>query len=77
VGRHTREDIESLVRSQRGLCACGCARSLYAGYHIDHIVPVSKGGSNWGPLTGPARGVAGNLQLLAPRCNLRKSDKLE
>jgi 5-methylcytosine-specific restriction endonuclease McrA len=47
------------------MCACGCGRSILGGYHIDHIVPIAKGG------TSERR----NLQLLAPICNLRKGAK--
>jgi 5-methylcytosine-specific restriction endonuclease McrA len=34
---------------------------------VDHVVPVSKGGTN----------ELSNLQLLCPACNMTKSDKLE
>jgi 5-methylcytosine-specific restriction endonuclease McrA len=44
------------------MCACGCGRSILSGYHIDHVIPVSRGGLH----------EIGNLQLLTPRCNLRK-----
>ena len=36
-------------------------------YHIDHVVPLSRGGKNDLP----------NLQLLCPPCNLRKGDSVE
>lgn len=35
-------------------------------YHIDHVIPLSKGG----------RHTSSNLQLLCPRCNIEKSDKI-
>ncbi|QMV32410.1 hypothetical protein 8G_00016 [Ralstonia phage Hyacinthe] len=63
-GYYTGKDIAKLFASQRGRCAC-CGCSIRSGYHIDHIHPLSKGGSNW----------PHNLQLLCQRCNLRKKDK--
>lgn len=63
-GHHTGRDILRLFGAQRGRCAC-CGRSILHGYHVDHIVPLVKGGSNW----------PSNLQLLCKRCNLRKKDK--
>jgi 5-methylcytosine-specific restriction endonuclease McrA len=63
-GSHTGSDIQKLYALQRGKCVC-CAVSLKSGYHVDHVMPLSLGGSNW----------PSNLQLLCPRCNLRKSAK--
>ncbi len=45
---------------------CGKAMPDGVGLHIDHIVPVSKGGKT----------VESNLQVLCSKCNGSKSDKL-
>lgn len=50
--------------AQRNRCAI-CRTSLRGGDHIDHIVPLSKGGKH----------IAQNLQLLCPHCNLTKSGR--
>jgi 5-methylcytosine-specific restriction endonuclease McrA len=63
-GRYTQEDIEKLLKAQRCKCAY-CHTSLRNGFHVDHIVALSNGGSNW-----PA-----NLQLLCESCNLSKGAK--
>jgi len=61
-GTYTAADVRRLYLVQNGRCR-RCLRSLALfGYHVDHVVPIAKGGLN----------VAGNLQLLCPRCNLRK-----
>jgi len=60
-GRHSGAEVKDLLLRQRARCA-SCAASLKPGYHVDHIVPLSKGGTNW--IT--------NIQLLCPTCNHRK-----
>lgn len=62
-GSHTAADIQALHSAQRGKCAA-CRVRLHR-FHIDHITPLSRGGSN----------DATNLQLLCPPCNQRKSSK--
>lgn len=65
-GRHTIEEIHSLYRVQGGLCFhCGVNLTV-TGYHGDHWIPLSRGGTNW----------IENIRLLCPKCNRRKSDKL-
>lgn len=67
-GSHTQLDVEKLFELQRGkcaTCACGLKKKGENLYHVDHIMPLCKGGGN-----GPD-----NLQLLCPRCNLTKQAK--
>lgn len=64
-GRHTANDVRAQYKRQKGRCYwCGdsVARS---GYHVDHVVPLSLGGSN-----GPE-----NIVIACPPCNLSKHAK--
>lgn len=61
-GEHKKKDIAEIRRMQKDKCAV-CGLKLKGRGHIDHIVPLSKGGSNY----------ARNLQLLCEPCNLSKS----
>ena len=54
----------SLYLTQEGKCAC-CDQPLGDTYHLDHIMPLALGGTN----------TDGNIQLLLPHCNRRKSAK--
>ncbi len=62
-GSHTPEDIDIILKRQKYKCA-ECGKSIRKAYHVDHIEPISKGGSNW----------PSNLQCLCSTCNLQKSD---
>lgn len=67
-GSHDKDDILNLLSKQKEKCASCGERLKTSGngiYHVDHIYPISKGGSNW----------PSNLQLLCPTCNLRKNAK--
>lgn len=64
-GSFTKEDVKNIMRAQDYLCAI-CSVYLIK-YHIDHIVPLSKGGSNWPE----------NLQMTCATCNLSKGAKLQ
>ena len=64
-GTITRKSLEALYQKQKGLCAIS-GESLENGYHIDHVIPLSKEGEH----------TIKNVQLLLPRINLYKSNKL-
>lgn len=61
-GRFTKEDIQLLFVAQKGKCAEPSCKVKLDKYHVDHVMPLSRGGTNW----------PDNLQLLCPSCNLRK-----
>ncbi len=63
-GRYTTNQIVNLLKRQNSKCA-NCLCSIKQGYHVDHISPLSRGGSN--DIT--------NIQLLCPSCNMRKGSK--
>ena len=57
-----------LAAKQKGQCArCKCDLSKVDEVHIDHIIPISKGGGE----------EENNKQLLCKRCNLSKGARLE
>jgi formylmethanofuran dehydrogenase subunit E len=64
------EDVMLQMRAQtdkRGIVHCWwCNAPLDDHYHIDHRIPITKGGSN----------DASNIVLVHPRCNMSKSDKM-
>lgn len=61
-GRFTADDIALITKAQGGKCACcGKKRKLT----IDHIKPLTKGGSNW----------PSNIQMLCQPCNSSKKDR--
>lgn len=65
AGIFTKADVDLLYRSQKGKC-WHCGKSIESGYHIDHLIPLSRGGSNW----------PNNLVLACPSCNLSKGAKM-
>ena len=60
-GRHTAEDIATIRGAQRDKCAC-CGIKLKGAGHVDHIIALARGGSNW----------PNNLQILCQPCNQSK-----
>lgn len=64
-GKLSSDIVLKLLKLQRGMCAaCHCKLSK-SGQHIDHIMPIAKGGAN----------TDDNVQLLCPPCNLAKNAK--
>lgn len=61
-GSHTADELKALFQRQRGRCAY-CSKSIRNGYHVDHIIPLARGGSNW----------ISNIALACAKCNLTKS----
>lgn len=63
-GKLSKGLAQRLFELQRGKCPC-CGKPLGKDYHLDHIVPLSRGGLN----------VDSNIQLLRSTCNQRKHAK--
>lgn len=58
---------EVFKRDNYTCCECGARKDDGARLHVDHIIPVSKGGSD----------ELDNLQTLCSDCNLNKSDVIQ
>lgn len=63
-GSHTAEDIQRQYESQQG-CCFWCSVQVTA-YHVDHVIPLSRGGSDYPE----------NIVIACPTCNVSKNDKL-
>lgn len=61
VGTYTPEDIARIYKDQRGRCAY-CRAKLNHKFHVDHIKPLARGGTNW----------PRNLQVTCASCNHHK-----
>lgn len=67
-GSFTAQDIADQYKRQKGKCYW-CDIKLGKGkraYHVDHVVPLSRGGSN----------DISNLVIACPTCNMSKNDRL-
>jgi 5-methylcytosine-specific restriction endonuclease McrA len=60
-GGFTSKDILQMLESQSKQCVY-CKIDISLSYHVDHKVPLSRGGTNH----------LYNIQLLCPKCNLSK-----
>lgn len=57
--------VEFLLTWQNGKCLTCNANLQATGYHIDHVIPLAKGGQHCDD----------NVQLLCPTCNKRKATR--
>jgi 5-methylcytosine-specific restriction endonuclease McrA len=63
-GKCDGEALRQMYDQQQGLCAY-CETVLFGDFHVDHMMPLSRGGSNnWD-----------NLAITCPKCNLSKGAK--
>lgn len=65
-GSHTEKDVRHMRECQRDRCYY-CGKEFENGkYHVDHVIPLSRGGSN----------SPDNLVLACPSCNVQKNNRL-
>lgn len=64
-GRLKTGDLMSLFDLQKGRCFY-CCKKLPKDYHVDHFMPLAKGGTN----------ERHNLRLACPKCNMAKRTML-
>ena len=60
--------VRAVIYERDGGICMKCGRKVRRKeFHVDHIVPISRGGSEWD---------LANLELSCPECNLKKGVKL-
>lgn len=64
-GRYTTQDVKNKYTEQNGKCYW-CGKKVGKKYHVDHINPLSRGGSNW----------PDNICISCPYCNDSRGAKL-
>lgn len=65
-GSYTSKDIAAMLLSQSSRCYWCCILLDNKNYHIDHVYPLSRGGTNWPE----------NLRAACPACNRQKHTML-
>lgn len=65
-GRYTVEELYQQRQRQRNKCYYCRKRLNKSDWHADHVIPLSRGGSNH----------ISNIVITCPTCNLRKHNKL-
>jgi 5-methylcytosine-specific restriction endonuclease McrA len=61
TGTHDKNDIIAIYKAQSAKCAY-CQKSIERAYEVDHIIPLSRGGTN----------DRTNIQLVCRHCNRMK-----
>ena len=61
VGTFTQADVDSIYQNQNGRCLY-CGVDLHGAYHIEHRIPIIRGGTNW----------PGNIACSCATCNMQK-----
>lgn len=61
-GKLSKDIVDRLMVLQRARCAACRSNLKKTGHHLDHLVPLARGGTN----------EDSNVQLLCPRCNCAK-----
>lgn len=64
-GFYTAQQLQEQFQRQKGKCYY-CKAKFGKIYHVDHVVPLSKGGTN----------EINNIVLACPTCNMRKAGRL-
>lgn len=64
-GAFTEADVKAQYDKQHGECYY-CHKKVGGDYHIDHYIPIARGGSN----------SADNIVIACPSCNFSKRNKL-
>lgn len=62
------EEVDRLVvyKRDKGICGLCGLYVMFGDYHLDHVIPISKGGLH----------AYSNVQVAHKACNLKKSDRL-
>lgn len=63
-GVYTKDDVRDLLATQGRFCRY--CQSPLKKFHVDHFIPLARGGSNW----------PSNLVLSCPSCNYSKGGKM-
>ena len=64
-GTYSAQDVQKQHQYQKGRCYY-CGQKLGKPYHVDHVIPLSRGGSN----------APENIVLACSHCNLSKHNRL-
>jgi 5-methylcytosine-specific restriction endonuclease McrA len=64
-GWYSGDDVRALLEGQKFLCFW-CSDDINGRHHIDHLIPLAKGGSNW----------PDNIVASCATCNHRKGAKM-